>query len=109
MAMPIAARPITAAMSCLTKGCRPIEAGAAAPLAMLAEYTITRPPARRNSTTAKSTLSKASFLAIGVLELGSQLLETPPAVSVVVELVEARARGREQDDVATHRRASGRG
>ena len=67
MVTPIATRPIAAAMSCLTKGLSPPEAGAAAPLAMLAEYTITRPPARSTSTTVNSTLSNASFLAIASL------------------------------------------
>src|SRR6188768_288243 len=97
MATPIAARPTTAASNCLTKGLKKPVAPPMPPPTMLAEYTITRPPARSTRMTVKSTLSKASFLAI-VLQRLNQLLEAAAAVREVGELVEAGAGRRQEDD-----------
>src|SRR5947199_2360865 len=74
-------------------------------IAELAEKTITRPKNISSTTMVKSTLSNASFLAMGGSEeIADQLLEDIAAVVEVPELVEAGAGGRQHDGVARPRR-----
>src|ERR671934_2053949 len=78
---------------------------------------MTAPSASRHSVAVSSRLYSRGGLALAraaarISKLGSprryQLLERPPAGLVVLELVERRARRRQQDDLAGPRRGRGR-
>src|SRR5210317_797235 len=91
----IASRPITAAALCLTRYMfRPVPCSRAK--AALAEKTAINPSPTSRMTVVKSTLSKASFLAIQgphqILEVVTTLVEAPI-------LIEAGAGRRKQDHV----------
>src|SRR5215203_1013139 len=97
--------PRPAATACLTK--KWLVAGPPA-RASLAENTITRPKNISRTTVVKSTLSNASFFAMGPSrDVADQLLEDLAAVDEVAELIEAGAGRRQHDGVARPRLGRG--
>src|SRR5690242_13070408 len=97
--MAINTSPRPAATACLTRKWFHVPSLAKA---ALAENTMTRPKDMRSTTAVKSTLSNASFFAMRPSDhLPDERLEDLAPVDVVLELVEARAGRREDDDLAS--------